>query len=135
MAISTSSQSNDFEPLILHPSSGLVPLNCSVSGNPLPRFSWTLNDGQDDRAIVSVRQIPTLFDEPAVSVLEIDVKKLKLGNHTVQCTATSEPLTQNTSRLRSNVSVDIIVTPYVSTVAGKLSDSYNYSFQYIGTEC
>ena len=136
MAISIPSLSNDSKPLskdsepfVLHPDSGVVPLNCSVRGSPLPCFSWTINDGQDDSAIVSVRQIPTIFNESAVSILEIDVKKLKLGSHTVQCIATSEPLTVNTSRLRSNVSVDLLVTPLISSVAGKLSDSYNYSFQ------
>ena len=82
----------------------LVPLHCSIRGNPIPRLHWS----KDDRALDSV-QLPTGFNQSAVSVVMINVTELGLGNHTFQCNATLDPLNTETTRLSSSLTANISI--------------------------
>ena len=92
--------------LELDPENSLVPLHCSVRGNPIPRLQWSRHDTQDINAV----QLPTGFNQSALSVLMINTTKLGLGIHTFQCTATLDPFNNETLRLSSSLTASINIT-------------------------
>ena len=59
-------------------------LTCTVQGNPLPRLTWSVSP---DAVIVTEMQDPTLFSQPALSALSIDVSSLGIGQYTATCSA------------------------------------------------
>ena len=93
----------------LDPENSLVPLHCSVRGNPIPQIQWSRHDTQDNRALNAV-QLPTGFNQSALSVLMINITELGLGNHTFQCTATLDPFNNGTLRLSSSLTASINIT-------------------------
>ena len=95
----------------LNPEDCLAPLHCSVRGNPIPRLHWS----KDDRALDSV-QLPTGFNQSAVSVLMINLIELGLGNHSFQCNATLDPLNNETTPLSSFYTASISIQPLLSNI-------------------
>ena len=88
----------------------LVHLHCSVRGNPIPRLQWSRHDGQDNRALDAV-QLPTGFNQSALSVLTINITELGRSNHTFQCTATLDvnSLYYGALRLSSSLAASISI--------------------------
>ena len=99
--------SSPFSPsltFVLDPDNSLVPLHCSIRGNPIPQLQWS----KDSRALDSV-QLPTGFNQSAISVLMINVMELGLGNHTFQCNATLDALNNETVHLSSSLMANISI--------------------------
>ena len=92
----------------LDPENSLVPLHCSVRGNPIPQLQWSRHDSQDIRALDAV-QLPTGFNQSALSILTINITELGPGNHTFLCTATLDPFNNGTLRLSSSLAASISI--------------------------
>ena len=66
--------------------------SCSVTGNPLPSLQWSVNDMPFDGA-----QAATGFREMASSALRVNVTKLGVGTHTIQCNASVADLPESST--------------------------------------
>ena len=106
----------------LDPDNSLVPLHCSVRGNPIPQLQWS----KDSRALDSV-QLPTGFNQSAISVLMINVMELGLGNHTFQCNATLDAFNNETVHLSSSLTASISIQSLLEDIR-IISESLVYNF-------
>ena len=107
----------------LDPDNSLVPLHCSIRGNPIPQLQWS----KDDRALTDSVQLPTGFNQSAISVLMINVTELGLGNHTFQCNALLDPLSNDIVPLSSSLTASISIQPLLDDIR-IIPESLTYNF-------
>ncbi len=63
-------------------------LNCTTSGNPLPRLAWIVDNVPSFEGLQAV----TGFMETAFSTLTLNTDQLTLGPHNVTCMASLDDL-------------------------------------------
>ena len=107
----------------LNPENGLVPLHCSIRGNPIPQLRWSIGN----RALTNSVQLPTGFNQSAISVLMINVTELGPGNHTFQCSATLDPLSNDIAPLSSSLTASISIQPLLDIRIVPEALTYNFS--------
>ena len=101
----------------------LIPLHCSVKGNPIPQLQWS----RDGKTLDSI-QLPTGFNQSAVSVLMINLTEQGPGNHTFWCNATLNPLSGEITPLSSSLTASISILPLLDNIK-IIPQSMAYNFR------
>ena len=96
----------------LDPENSSVPLHCSVRGNPIPQLQWSIGV----RALTDSVQLPTGFNQSAISVLTIDMTELGLGNHNFKCSAILDPLSNDIVPISSSLTASVSIQPLLDDI-------------------